>query len=55
MELRKYKLGEIAEIYNGSTPSTKEFDNYDGKCNYCGLMGCEAGLINHKFNEQMFK
>lgn len=30
MELRKYKLGEIAEIYNGSTPSTKEFDNYDG-------------------------
>jgi len=30
MELKKYKLGEIAEIYNGSTPSTKEFDNYDG-------------------------
>ncbi len=30
MEMKKYKLGEIAEIYNGSTPSTKEFDNYDG-------------------------
>ena len=30
MELKKYKLGEIAEIYTGSTPSTKEFDNYDG-------------------------
>lgn len=30
MELRKYKLGEIATIYNGSTPSTKESDNYDG-------------------------
>ena len=30
MELKRYKLGEIAVIYNGSTPSTKESDNYDG-------------------------
>lgn len=30
MEMKKYKLGEIAEIYNGSTPSTKESDHYDG-------------------------
>lgn len=30
MELKKYKLGEITNIYNGSTPSTKEADNYDG-------------------------
>ena len=29
-KLKKYKLGEIATIYNGSTPSTKEADNYDG-------------------------
>lgn len=31
MQLKKYTLGEIAEIYNGSTPSTKELDNYDGE------------------------
>ena len=30
MEVKKYKLGEIAKIFNGSTPSTKEADNYDG-------------------------
>ena len=30
MEMKKYKLGEIAKICNGSTPSTKEADNYDG-------------------------
>ena len=29
-ELRKYKLGEIAKIYNGSTPSTLDASNYDG-------------------------
>ena len=29
-ELKKYKLGEIAEIYNGSTPSTFDSSNYDG-------------------------
>ena len=31
IEMKKYKLGEIATIYNGSTPSTKEDDNYDGE------------------------
>ena len=30
MEMKKYKLGEIASIYNGSTPSTADKDNYDG-------------------------
>lgn len=30
MELKKYKLGEIADIYNGSTPSTTDSENYDG-------------------------
>lgn len=30
MELKKYKLGEIATIYNGSTPSTSDESNYDG-------------------------
>ncbi len=30
MEMKKYKLGEIATIYNGSTPSTTDKDNYDG-------------------------
>ena len=29
-ELTKYKLGEIAKIYNGSTPSTLDASNYDG-------------------------
>ena len=29
-EMKKYKLGEIAEIYNGSTPSTFDSSNYDG-------------------------
>ena len=28
--MRKYKLKEISNIYNGSTPSTSETDNYDG-------------------------
>ena len=31
MELKKYKLGEIAEIVNGATPSTSCEDNYDGE------------------------
>ncbi len=31
MELKKYKLGDIAEIINGSTPSTADADNYDGE------------------------
>ena len=30
MEWKKYKLGEIAEICNGSTPSTSDISNYDG-------------------------
>ena len=30
MELKKYKLGEVAEICNGSTPSTSDKSNYDG-------------------------
>ena len=30
MELKKYKLGDIATICNGSTPSTLDKDNYDG-------------------------
>ena len=30
MELKKYRLGEISEIVNGATPSTKDSDNYDG-------------------------
>ena len=30
MELKKYKLGEIAEIVNGSTPSTLDPENYGG-------------------------
>ncbi len=30
MELKKYKLGEIAKILNGSTPSTLDSENYDG-------------------------
>ena len=30
LKMKKYKFGEIANIYNGSTPSTKEADNYDG-------------------------
>ena len=30
MELKKYKLGEICEVVNGATPSTKDSDNYDG-------------------------
>ena len=30
MELKKYRLGDIAEIVNGATPSTKDKDNYDG-------------------------
>lgn len=31
MELKKYKLGEIATIVNGATPSTADLDNYDGE------------------------
>lgn len=31
MELKKYKLGDIAEIINGATPSTDCNDNYDGE------------------------
>ena len=31
MKLTKYKLGEIATIVNGSTPSTSSEDNYDGE------------------------
>ena len=30
MELKKYRLGEICEVVNGATPSTKDSDNYDG-------------------------
>ena len=30
MEQKKYRLGEIADIVNGATPSTKITDNYDG-------------------------
>ena len=30
MELKKYKLGDIADILNGATPSTKNYENYDG-------------------------
>ena len=30
MEQKKYRLGEIADIVNGATPSTKKTDNYDG-------------------------
>lgn len=30
MELKKYKLGEIADIVNGATPSTSCRENYDG-------------------------
>ena len=30
MELKKYKLGEIADIVNGATPSTSCEENYDG-------------------------
>ena len=29
-EFKKYKLGDIAKIYNGSTPSTLDASNYDG-------------------------
>ena len=29
--MKKYKLGEIAEILNGSTPSTLDSENYDGE------------------------
>lgn len=31
MELTTYKLGEIAKIINGATPSTADSSNYDGK------------------------
>ena len=31
MELNKYKLGDIADIINGATPSTSCEDNYDGE------------------------
>lgn len=31
MELKKYKLGDIATIVNGATPSTTDLDNYDGE------------------------
>ena len=31
MELKKYKLGEIATIVNGATPSTSDNENYDGE------------------------
>ena len=30
MELKKYRLGEIADIVNGATPPTKDTENYDG-------------------------
>ena len=30
MELKRYRLGDIAEIYNGATPSTADSTNYDG-------------------------
>ena len=30
MELKKYKLGDIADIVNGATPSTHNSENYDG-------------------------
>ena len=30
MELKRYKLSQIAKIYNGSTPSTSNPENYDG-------------------------
>ena len=28
-----------------------KFNKYDGKCEYCSILGCKAGLIKHKFNE----
>ena len=28
--MRRYKLKEISQIYNGSTPSTSDIENYDG-------------------------
>ena len=31
MEMKKCKLGDIAKIYNGSTPSTSDNSNYDGE------------------------
>ena len=31
MGMKKYKLGDIAKIYNGSTPSTSDNSNYDGE------------------------
>ena len=31
MDLKKYKLGDIADIINGATPSTSCEDNYDGE------------------------
>lgn len=30
MELKKYKLGDVADIVNGATPSTHNSENYDG-------------------------
>lgn len=30
MEMKKYRLGEIGRILNGSTPSTLDAENYDG-------------------------
>ena len=30
MELKKYKLGNVADIVNGATPSTHNSENYDG-------------------------
>lgn len=31
MEYYHYKINELAKVVNGSTPSTKESDNYDGE------------------------
>lgn len=31
VKFKKYKLGDISKIYNGSTPSTSDNTNYDGE------------------------
>ena len=29
---------------------THRFNNINGKCDYCRILGCENGFIAHRFN-----
>lgn len=34
-EMKKYRLGDVAEVVSGATPSTKDDENWDGDIIWC--------------------